>query len=201
MPRISILTCEGLEFHEIPSFLSAREGERERLLGKPCEKYRCLHLANKISLDADVPNTDRKYFSPLAGDADLVRHYLIEPTSKGVRIKGCPEEPVFSSLPALVYQHSITPLGLPCKLLIPHSDLPMSNSANDRMFQRQELLEQGAACNVLYLISVETESLTGPQAIRNAITDLLSQNPLPIGSVVNFKVSSSGITLTDNSHK
>lgn len=27
--------------------------------------------------------------------AELVRHFLIEPTSKGVRIKGCSNEPVF----------------------------------------------------------------------------------------------------------
>ena len=27
--------------------------------------------------------------------AELVRHFLIEPTSKGVRLKGCTNEPVF----------------------------------------------------------------------------------------------------------
>ena len=27
--------------------------------------------------------------------ADLVRHFLIEPTSKGVRLRGCSNEPVF----------------------------------------------------------------------------------------------------------
>ncbi|KFQ45945.1 Tensin-3, partial [Nestor notabilis] len=50
---------------------------------------------------------------------ELVRHFLIECTHKGVRLKGCPNEPYFGSLTALVYQHSITPLALPCKLLIP----------------------------------------------------------------------------------
>ena len=29
--------------------------------------------------------------------AELVRHFLIEPTSKGVRIKGCSNEPVFGN--------------------------------------------------------------------------------------------------------
>lgn len=133
-----------------------------------------------------------------AGDRELVRHYLIEPTSKGVRIKGCQEEPTFSSLPALIFQHSITALGLPCKLLIPDNDLDIMD---DRWSQRQELLEQGAACNVLYLLTIETESLTGPQAIKNAVSDLLARKLLPTGTVVHFKVSSSGITLTDNSHK
>lgn len=53
------------------------------------------------------------------GSDELVRHFLVEPTSRGVRLKGCPNEPVFTSLSALVYQHSITPLALPCRLLIP----------------------------------------------------------------------------------
>ena len=135
-----------------------------------------------------------------SGDTELVRHYLIEPTSRGVRLKGCADEPVFSSLPALVFQHSITPLGLSCKLIIPESDLIPAKS-DDRLSQRQELLQQGAACNVMYLISVDIESLTGPTAIKNAITDLLKQSPPPKGTVVHFKVSSSGITLTDNYHK
>lgn len=55
--------------------------------------------------------------SPM-GD-ELVRHFLVEPTTRGVRFKGCANEPVFTSLSALVYQHSITPLALPCKLIIP----------------------------------------------------------------------------------
>lgn len=50
---------------------------------------------------------------------ELVRHFLVEPTSRGVRLKGCNNEPVFSSLSALVYQHSIMPLALPCRLIIP----------------------------------------------------------------------------------
>lgn len=54
---------------------------------------------------------------------ELVRHFLIEPTAKGVRIKGCYNEPVFGSLAALVYQHSLTPLALPIKLNLPLEDL------------------------------------------------------------------------------
>nr|XP_009939282.1 PREDICTED: tensin-1 [Opisthocomus hoazin] len=113
---------------------------------------------------------------------ELVRHFLIETSPRGVKLKGCPNEPNFGCLSALVYQHSIMPLALPCKLVIPDRD-PMeekkdtasaTNSATD-------LLKQGAACNVLFINSVEMESLTGPQAI--------------------FKVSAQGITLTDNQRK
>ena len=61
-----------------------------------------------------------------AGDeSDLVRHFLIEPTSKGVKLKGYANEPVFASLSALVYQHTMTQLALPVRLLLPTHDLAM----------------------------------------------------------------------------
>ncbi|XP_051840457.1 tensin-3 isoform X2 [Antechinus flavipes] len=141
-----------------------------------------------------------------AGDLanELVRHFLIECTSKGVRLKGCPNEPYFGSLTALVYQHSITPLALPCKLLIPDRD-PLEemaeNSPQTAANSAAELLKQGAACNVWYLNSVEMESLTGYQAVQKALSMTLVQDPPPISTVVHFKVSAQGITLTDNQRK
>ena len=64
-----------------------------------------------------------------------------------------------------------------------------------------QLLTQGAACNLLYLFTMDTESLTGPQAIQRSMTHLLDAKPLPTPTVVHFKVSSLGITLTDNERK
>ena len=59
---------------------------------------------------------------------ELIRHYLIEPSMRGVRLKGCANEPVFGSLSALIYQHSITSIALPCKLIIPtHSKYTYKN--------------------------------------------------------------------------
>ncbi|TTG32367.1 Tensin-3 [Bagarius yarrelli] len=108
------------------------------------------------------------------------------------------------SLTALVCQHSITPLALPCKLIIPDRDpledaveaapQSISNSA-------AELLKQGAACNVWFLGSVELESLTGYHAVQKATTDLLGCESALCSTVVHFKVSSQGITLTDNQRK
>lgn len=69
---------------------------------------------------ATVPSNLHNKFS---GSDELIRHFLIEPTSKGVRLKGCPNEPVFSSLSALIYQHSITQIALPCRLILPEGDL------------------------------------------------------------------------------
>ncbi|XP_045906938.1 tensin-3-like isoform X2 [Micropterus dolomieu] len=135
---------------------------------------------------------------------ELVRHFLIECTQKGVRLKGCPNEPYFGSLTALVCQHSITPLALPCKLIIPDSD-PLEDvvetTSHSVTNSAAELLKQGAACNVWYLCSVEMESLTGVQAVQKATSMTLSADPPPTSTVVHFKVSSQGITLTDNQRK
>ncbi|XP_056156887.1 tensin-1 isoform X2 [Lampris incognitus] len=133
---------------------------------------------------------------------ELVRHFLIETSSKGVRLKGCPNEPYFGCLSALVYQHSMTPLALPCKLMIPTKDpneeaLELATPTDPVV----ELLKQGAACNVLYINSVDMESLTGPQAIAKAISQTLGTNPLPAATTVHFKVSTQGITLTDSQRK
>uniref|UniRef100_A0A671W463 Tensin 3 n=1 Tax=Sparus aurata TaxID=8175 RepID=A0A671W463_SPAAU len=135
---------------------------------------------------------------------ELVRHFLIECTQKGVRLKGCPNEPYFGSLTALVCQHSITPLALPCKLILPDRD-PVEDlndsSAQTSTNSAAELLKQGAACNVWYLGSVSLESLTGHQAVQKATTQTLSMDPPPASTVVHFKVSAQGITLTDNQRK
>lgn len=134
--------------------------------------------------------------------SELVRHFLIETTSKGVRLKGCPNEPTFGSLSALVYQHSVTPLALPCKLTLPEGELEDVVDSQPAVQQKQRtLLDTGAACSVLYLWSCDTEALTGPQAVRRATTELLKKQPQPDGIVVHFKVSHQGITLTDSLRK
>uniref|UniRef100_A0A8C7HUD9 Tensin 3 n=1 Tax=Oncorhynchus kisutch TaxID=8019 RepID=A0A8C7HUD9_ONCKI len=108
------------------------------------------------------------------------------------------------SLTALVCQHSITPLALPCKLIIPDRDPleetsePSTQSATN---SAAELLKQGAACNVWFLGSVELESLTGYQAVQKAASLILAMDPPSTSTVVHFKVSAQGITLTDNQRK
>uniref|UniRef100_A0AAQ5XI13 Tensin 2a n=1 Tax=Amphiprion ocellaris TaxID=80972 RepID=A0AAQ5XI13_AMPOC len=159
-------------------------------------------LALKVATPPPNINSSKsKVSDPLE---QLVRHFLIETGPRGVKIKGCQNEPYFGSLSALVYQHSITPISLPCSLKIPEKDLigevqevqPVSNIST-----AADLLKQGAACNVLYLNSVETESLTGPQAIAKATDATLGRNPRPAATVVQFKVTSQGITLTDSQRR
>ncbi|XP_039673408.1 tensin-1 isoform X4 [Perca fluviatilis] len=132
---------------------------------------------------------------------ELVRHFLIESSPKGVKLKGCPNEPYFGCLSALVYQHAITPLALPCKLLIPTTDLIEEVPEVAAPNPLAERLKQGAACNVLYINSVEMESLTGPQAVAKAISETLAASSPATATIVHFKVSSQGITLTDNQRK
>lgn len=127
---------------------------------------------------------------------ELIRHFLIEPTSRGVRLRGCQNEPVFSSLSALIYQHSITPIALPCRLALPEGDLIAGHNDTSLI-----LRNQGAACNVLFLGSFDMESLTGPQAIKKAVMELLQKVPQPTAVTVHFKVNGQGITLTDNKRK
>lgn len=54
---------------------------------------------------------------------------------------------------------------------------------------------------MLLLCAVETESLTGPEAVRKAVSILFARQPLPNPTQVHFKVTNQGITLTDNTRQ
>ncbi|XP_074485774.1 tensin-2-like isoform X1 [Sebastes fasciatus] len=158
-------------------------------------------LALKVATPPPNANITGSKGDPLE---QLVRHFLIETGPRGVKIKGCQNESYFGSLSALVYQHSITPISLPCALRVPEKDLVgelhETQSATNTS-TAADLLKQGAACNVLYLNSMETESLTGPEAISKATKCTLALSPRPVATVVHFKVSSQGITLTDSKRR
>lgn len=114
---------------------------------------------------------------------------------------------VLGSLSALVYQHSITALALPCRLMLPERDPAGgidtvdsgAGTSSGSSSSASQLLQQGAACNVMYLYTTDTESLTGPQAVKRAVNIMLASKITP--TVVHFKVSAQGITLTDNERK
>ena len=141
-----------------------------------------------------------------SGSDELVRHFLIEPTKKGVKLKGYANEPVFGSLSALIYQHTVMPMALPQILVLPEVDL-MPDAVDSGSLQMQQLLQVGAACNVLYLFTMDTDTLTGPTALQKAVSQLMTlkaNNAAPVSQMatcVHFKVSSQGITLTDNARR
>ncbi|XP_060112441.1 tensin-4 [Heteronotia binoei] len=133
---------------------------------------------------------------------DSIRHFLIESSTRGVHLKGADEEPYFGSLSAFVYQHTIMPLALPCKLVIPSQDfiggeenLAMSSEAT------VPLPNKAAVCNLLYLHSVTMETLTGKAAVQKAVSSVFELETPPTPTVVHFKVTKQGITLTDIQRK
>ncbi|XP_053120811.1 tensin-4 [Hemicordylus capensis] len=145
-----------------------------------------------------------KVFSNKAGEdgGDLIRHFLIESSAKGVHLKGADEEPYFGSLSAFVYQHTIMSLALPCKLVIPNQDFS-GGEENPTMGSETTLpiSKQNAACNLLYLHSVTMETLTGKAAVQKAVSSTFQLETLPMPTVVHFKVTEQGITLTDIQRK
>ncbi|NXT43592.1 TENS4 protein, partial [Pelecanoides urinatrix] len=133
---------------------------------------------------------------------DLVRHFLIESSAKGVHLKGASEELYFGSLSAFVYQHAMTPLALPCRLSIPARDLADGEESPDCAPEAAlSLLRKTAVCNVLYLNSVNVETLTGAPAIQKAISSTFELETLPTPTLVHFRVTEQGVTLTDIQRK
>ncbi|KAM6108079.1 tensin-4 [Pterocles gutturalis] len=134
--------------------------------------------------------------------SDLIRHFLIESSAKGVHLKGASEEPYFGSLSAFVYQHAITPLALPCALSIPARDLPDGEDVPDGTPEATlSPLKRTAVCNVLYLASVNVETLTGASAVQKAVASTFELEPLPTPALVHFRVTEQGVTLTDVQRK
>ncbi|XP_007940382.1 tensin-4 [Orycteropus afer afer] len=139
---------------------------------------------------------------PGEDSCDLIRHFLIESSAKGVHLKGADEEPYFGSLSAFVYQHSIMALALPCKLTIPQRELGGGDGAPDLSADSlTSCLKKSAGCHALYLSSVGVETLTGAMAVQKAITTAFERDVLPTPTVVHFKVTEQGITLTDVQRK
>ncbi|XP_040893051.1 tensin-4-like [Toxotes jaculatrix] len=137
---------------------------------------------------------------PGESSSDLVRHFLIESSAKGVRIKGSSQEPYFGSLSALVYQHTISAYALPCKLLLHSHELGTAEErANDKPASEAK---DKTTCNFIYLNAVPTEMLTGPCAVQKAVSLTLEKDPGSVTpTVVNLKVSHKGVTLTDINRK
>ncbi|NXY63596.1 TENS4 protein, partial [Callaeas wilsoni] len=134
--------------------------------------------------------------------SDLIRHFLIESSAKGVHLRGASEELYFGSLSAFVYQHSITPLALPCKLSIPTRDLADGEDSPDCAPESAlSLARKTAVCNVLYLNSVNVETLTGAPAILKGISCTLELETPPTPTLVHFRVAEQGVTLTDVQRK
>ncbi|XP_022595750.1 tensin-4 [Seriola dumerili] len=153
-------------------------------------------LAMKVD---PTPNNFTATAYPGESSSDVVRHFLIESSAKGVRIKGASQEPYFGSLSALVYQHTISAYALPCRLLLHSQDLA---TAEERVNDKPAEDKSKTASNFIYLNAVPTEMLTGPCAVQKAVSSTLQKTSGSfIPTVVNLKVSLKGVTLTDINRK
>jgi hypothetical protein len=125
-----------------------------------------------LALKVDKPPPNVQIKPDTDPQNELVRHFLIEPVTKGVRIKGCCNEPTFGSLAALVYQHSLTPLALPCLLILPTQDLTSVNLNENE--NRRSASSQGKQ-------AIQNE--TAPPQVKNG-SYLLERGA---GTFTNFK--------------
>ncbi|XP_075253030.1 uncharacterized protein LOC142344876 isoform X2 [Convolutriloba macropyga] len=73
---------------------------------------------------------------------ELVRHYLVERNNKGLRVRGHQAEQYFDDLISLIKEHSIYPVSLPCRLLLPPSDDQASAPIQTKPSQQQQPQQQ-----------------------------------------------------------
>lgn len=155
-------------------------------------------LAMKV--DQTSTNHTTTATHPEQNGSALVRHFLIESSAKGVRVKGSSQEPYFGSLSALVYQHTISQYALPCKLLLQFHDVGAAEEKTNDKPASEEI--NRTASNFVYLNAVPIEMLTGPCAVRKAVSSTLDKAAGSLKpAIVNMKVSLKGVTLTDINRK
>jgi tensin len=181
-----------------------KESKSGDFIVRDSNSYRCCY---GLAVRVEKHQIPKSIFDNLKPGTDpsneLVRHFLIEGSPKGVKVSGCDREPYFPSLAALIHQHSHTPLALPVKLNIPiHDRLASSNDGTISSTQK-ELRDAGAARSIFFLHETDTEMLTGDAAIIRSTAEYFSSpdgNSKP-DCLVHFKVSTDGVTLTDSQRK
>ncbi|XP_014895140.1 tensin-4 [Poecilia latipinna] len=186
-PHISRAEAEGI----------LKDKEAGTFVVRDSTSYRgSFGLAMKVD---QSPTTLTAAACPGESGSDHIRHFLIESSAKGVRIRGSSQEPYFGSLSALVYQHTISPYALPCRLLLNYQDM---STTGEKVNEKASAENKRTASNFIYLNAVPTEMLTGPCAVQKAVSLTLEKTPGSFApTIVNMKVSLKGVTLTDINRK
>jgi len=150
------------------------------------------HQVPRSVLDSLPPNSDES--------CQLVRHFLIEGSQKGVKVAGSDREPNFASLAALIHQHCHTPLSLPIKLNIPQYDITTTDPNNKQTNKQNNhnSIDQ-ISTTLYYLHETDTEMLTGEAAIERCYEVYKSSSSnSSSGCSIHVKASSEGLLLTDS---
>ena len=83
---------------------------------------------------------------------ELVRHFLIDGSSKGVKLSGSDDAHYFPSLAALINQHAHTPLTLPVKLNIPIYDRFLPTNGPSLSFQSDSSRNENTITSSFYFL-------------------------------------------------
>ena len=128
---------------------------------------------------------------------DCVRHFLIAPHHRGIRLQGW-EEPPFDNLTTFVIRHSTDQLALPCKLKI----RPSFNAADvPRPKPKSELRNIEISAKAVYLGGLNIAG-TGTKVQMEDVASKLSTARKSLSILVEIKVSAKeGITINDVNRK
>ena len=123
---------------------------------------------------------------------DCVRHFLIAPHHRGIRLQGW-EEPPFDNLATFVIQHSTEPMALPCRLKIIRGGV---NTVPEPP-PRRELKHIEIAAKAVYLGGLNIAG-KGTKVQMQDVAIKLSTASKSLSILVEIKVSAKrGITITD----
>ncbi|KAI6653252.1 hypothetical protein LOD99_3777 [Oopsacas minuta] len=129
---------------------------------------------------------------------DCVRHFLIAPHHRGIRLQGW-EEPPFDNLTTFVIQHSNQPMALPCRLRIRSAHPVAPTEPVPR--PRGELKNIEIAAKAVYLGGLNIAG-KGTKVQMEDVAAKLSTARKSLSILVEIKVSAKeGITITDVNKK
>jgi tensin len=147
-----------------------------------------------IKVSVELMRQRKKIADDIEITADMcVTHFLIQPDPEGVKLQGW-DEPAFKTLPDFIAKHTMEKLCLPCIL-----KLPKDSSHHQVKKKDQVQLISAAACDLILLGSIEVLHSMGEGPISEAARQLKALG-LHSATVVNFKASVNGLTITDNSN-
>ena len=126
---------------------------------------------------------------------DCVRHFLIAPHHRGIRLQGW-EEPPFDNLTTFVIQHSNQPMALPCRLRIQRGEVVPPEPR-----PKGELKNIEIAAKAIYLGGLNIAG-KGTKVQLEDVATKVSTARISLSILVEIKVSAKeGITITDVNKK